>query len=199
LAHQTKADRTRKFIVEKAAPLFNQKGIAGTSISDIMAATRLAKGGIYGNFTGKEEISLAAFDHIVDIIAGQVLSRTSKERTAAGKLNAILEFYRTYPTNPPVKGGCPIINFGAEADDTNPPLRRRVNDVIVQFQQSVEKLVQRGIRDGEFKPDWDARVFAIKMVAMMEGGIMIGRIQNNNRQMSLIVDLLQQEMAGWKS
>ncbi|MDP4149930.1 MAG: TetR family transcriptional regulator [Bacteroidota bacterium] len=183
--------------MEKAAPLFNQKGIAGTSISDIMEATRLAKGGIYGNFTGKEEISLAAFDHIVNIVAEEVRRLTSGESTARGKLNAILEFYRTYPTNPPMKGGCPVINFGTEADDTNPLLRRRVNEVILQFQQSIERLVQRGIRDGEFRQEWDARIFAIKMYAMMEGGIMISRIQNSNRQMSLIIDLLQQEMAGW--
>jgi TetR/AcrR family transcriptional repressor of nem operon len=198
LAQETKADRTKKFIVEKAAPIFNQKGIAGTSISDIMEATKLAKGGIYGNFSGKEEISLAAFNHIVDIVVGQVRGLTARESTARGKLNAILEFYRTYPTNPPMKGGCPVINFGAEADDTNPQLRRRVNEVILQFQQSIEKLVQRGIREGEFRQEWDARVFAIKMYAMMEGGIMISRIQNNNRQMSLIIDLLHQEMKGWR-
>jgi hypothetical protein len=45
----TKAERTKKYIVEKAADLINRKGIAGTSLSDIMEATQLAKGGVYGN------------------------------------------------------------------------------------------------------------------------------------------------------
>lgn len=191
----TKAERTRQFIVEKAAPIFNQKGIAGTSISDIMEATRLAKGGIYGNFTSKEEISLAVFDHIVGIVEKEVKELTAAESTPKGKLTAILEFYREYPGRPPMKGGCPVINFGVEADDTNPLLKKRVNEVILYFQQSIEKLVQKGIRDGEFRAAWDARIFAIKAYAMMEGGIMVSRIQGNTKQMHVIIDLLKQEMA----
>lgn len=190
----TKAERTRQFIVEKAAPIFNQKGIAGTSISDIMQATKLAKGGIYGNFASKEEISLAVFDHIVGIVEQEVRALTAAEPTPKGKLTAILEFYRDYPGRPPMKGGCPVINFGVEADDTNPLLKKRVNEVILYFQQTIEKLVQKGIRDGEFRATWDARIFAIKAYAMMEGGIMVSRIQGNNKQMHLIIDLLKKEM-----
>jgi TetR/AcrR family transcriptional repressor of nem operon len=39
----TKGERTRREIVEKAAPLFNQKGYEGTSLSDLMEATGLKK------------------------------------------------------------------------------------------------------------------------------------------------------------
>jgi TetR/AcrR family transcriptional repressor of nem operon len=46
----SKGENTRQFIIEKAALIMNQKGIAGTSISDIMEATKLAKGGIYRRF-----------------------------------------------------------------------------------------------------------------------------------------------------
>ena len=195
----TKSDRTRQFIVEKAAPLFNQKGVAGTSISDIMAATRLAKGGIYGNFASKEEIAVAAFDHIVDIIRQRVKAVTAPEITMRGKLNAILEFYREYPAKPPMKGGCAMINFGAEADDTNALMKKRVGETIMSFQQSAERLVLRGIQNGEFRKDCDAGIFAVKMYVMIEGAIMVSRIQGNSRQMSLIIDLLKAEVEGWKT
>ena len=46
----TKSEKTRRFIIEQSAAIFNKKGIAGTSISDLMESTKLAKGGIYGNF-----------------------------------------------------------------------------------------------------------------------------------------------------
>jgi TetR/AcrR family transcriptional repressor of nem operon len=48
-----KSEITRKLIVEKSASFFNQKGFAGTSIQDIMAATGLPKVGVYGNFYKK--------------------------------------------------------------------------------------------------------------------------------------------------
>ncbi len=191
----TKAERTRQFIIEQSAPLFNKKGIAATSITDIMSATSLAKGGIYGNFTSKEEISVEAFDYMINLVLAKLEQIAAKETSVAGKLNALLEFYRVYPLKPVMGGGCPILNFGTEADDTNPPIKRRVNEVVLQMQQSIEKLVKKGIRHGEFKPDWDARAFAIKMFAMLEGGILISRLQNNNEQMSILVDLLKQEVA----
>src|SRR5947208_3176859 len=59
----TKSDRTRQFIIEKAAHLFNTKGYAATSMSDIIEATGLAKGGIYGNFKSKGEIAVEAFEY----------------------------------------------------------------------------------------------------------------------------------------
>ena len=49
----TKGEKTRQMIIEKAAPLFNKNGYAGTSLSDIMKVTGLAKGGLYGNFKTK--------------------------------------------------------------------------------------------------------------------------------------------------
>ncbi|MFW6333752.1 MAG: TetR family transcriptional regulator, partial [Desulfosalsimonas sp.] len=42
----TKSERTRRRIIEKAAPVINKKGAAGTSIADLADATGLTKGGI---------------------------------------------------------------------------------------------------------------------------------------------------------
>jgi len=46
----TKAERTRQFIIEQAAPLFNERGVAGVSIDDVLKVTRVAKGCLYGHF-----------------------------------------------------------------------------------------------------------------------------------------------------
>src|SRR5208283_5028756 len=59
----TKGEQTRREIVRKAAPLFNQKGFAGTSLADLMDATGLQKGGIYRHFSSKEELAAEAFDY----------------------------------------------------------------------------------------------------------------------------------------
>ena len=57
----TKADRTRQYIIEKTAPLFNSKGFDGTSLAELTEATGLTKGALYGNFRDKEELALEAF------------------------------------------------------------------------------------------------------------------------------------------
>jgi TetR/AcrR family transcriptional repressor of nem operon len=57
----TKAEKTKAFIIERSAPLFNSKGYSGTSMNDLMEITGLTKGSIYGNFENKDEVALAAF------------------------------------------------------------------------------------------------------------------------------------------
>src|ERR1700720_218337 len=59
----TKGEQTRRDIVQKSAPLFNQKGYEGTSLSDLMEATGLQKGGIYRHFSSKEELATESFDY----------------------------------------------------------------------------------------------------------------------------------------
>ena len=61
--------------------MFNQRGFAGTTVSELMDATGLKKGGIYRHFAGKEELALAAFDHAFEVISRLRLT-TSTPRPA---------------------------------------------------------------------------------------------------------------------
>src|SRR5580704_7902151 len=59
----TKGELTRQKIVEQAAQIFNRRGYDGGSMSELMEATGLKKGGIYRHFSSKEELALEAFDY----------------------------------------------------------------------------------------------------------------------------------------
>ena len=56
----SKGEQTRQSIVEKAAPLFNQRGFEGCSMTAIMEATGLEKGGIYRHFDSKAQLASEA-------------------------------------------------------------------------------------------------------------------------------------------
>ncbi|MGE8424802.1 MAG: TetR/AcrR family transcriptional regulator, partial [Sphingobacterium siyangense] len=58
-----KSENTKQLIIEKTSTVFNVKGYAGTSIKDVMSATGLSKGCVYGNFENKDEIALSVFDY----------------------------------------------------------------------------------------------------------------------------------------
>jgi TetR/AcrR family transcriptional repressor of nem operon len=189
----TKAERTRQFIIEKAAPIFNKKGMAGTAISDIMQATNLAKGGVYGNFESKDEICLEAFSYLTKSLSEAINQSIEEQTSAKDKLFALLDFYkdRLGKSN---RGGCPILNFGTEADDTNPIINQKVKDAINAAQSRISTLVTDGIKNGEFVKTFDANRFAVKMFTMIEGAILISRIQNSIGQMILITDMLKAEI-----
>ena len=189
----TKSEKTRRFIIEQSAVIFNKKGIAGTSISDLMESTKLAKGGIYGNFNNKEEIIVEVFDYLTDLVASGLDKAAAGKATAREKLFAILDYYNDSLASSEM-GGCPLLNFGTEADDTNPDLRQRVAKTIKKSRQRISKVVEEGQAAGEFDKGTDAGIFAIKMFTMIEGGIFASRVTNNKGLMKTIVDVLKKEI-----
>ena len=69
------ATQTKSLIIDHALPIFNTKGYNAASISDIVSATGITKGAIYGNFKNKDEVATAAFDRGVEIIMSQISDR----------------------------------------------------------------------------------------------------------------------------
>jgi AcrR family transcriptional regulator len=189
----TKAERTRHFIVEKAAPIINKKGMAATSINDIVEATSLTKGSVYGNFESKDEICLEAFDYLVKRVGADISQAMSRANTSREKLDAFFNYYLSNVTSEN-SYGCPIMNFGIEADDTNPVIKMKVNKAILNTQAMLAKVVRAGIESGEFKKAVDPEAFAIKAFAIIEGGMWISRLQGNPKQMQLIIGSLRQEI-----
>lgn len=59
---QERAEATRRYLVEAAARLFEERGYAGTSISDISARSGRTSGAIYFHFTNKEKLALAVVE-----------------------------------------------------------------------------------------------------------------------------------------
>lgn len=192
-----KAETTRQFIIETAAPLFNEKGIAGTSIDDVLKATKVAKGCLYGHFANKEELSHAMIDHLLQKVSDHTVARLSKEDTAEAKLLAFLDLYKN-PLCTLANGGCPIINFGAESDDTNPAVRQKIKEAIQKSIRMLSSIIQDGIDEYEFSSLINPEDFATKMFAITEGGIMISRVTGNNKYMSSIINSLTKEIKGFK-
>jgi TetR/AcrR family transcriptional regulator, transcriptional repressor for nem operon len=188
-----KAERTRRFIIEKAAPILNKKGMAGTSISDIMEATKLAKGGIYGNFESKDEICAEVFNFLSEGVAASITAAIKDKLTAKDKLFAYLDFcLNTLLLSN--QGGCPVLNFGTEADDTNPLIKQRVAEAIKTAQGRISRLITQGIEAGEFNADINAGAFAIKIYTLLEGGILIGRVLGSTEQAKILIDMLKAEI-----
>ena len=126
----TKAEQTTQFIIEKVAPLFNKKGYAATSMSDITRVTGLTKGAIYGNFENKEAIAIAAFDKSVNDLLKRIGKHQEQSPSPLQKLYLIADFYKTYYDYSKHTGGCPILNIGVNSVQQNSKLVERVQYII---------------------------------------------------------------------
>lgn len=174
-----KGERTRQWIIERAAPLFNRKGYAGASISDVMAETGLQKGGIYRHFESKEGLALEAFDHAVAVMAERFATALREHATAPDRLRAIVAVFHSHVTDPPLPGGCPVFNTAIEADDGDPALRARAREAMDRLRAMIRTTVERGIARGELQCDTDPDAFATILISTIEGGIAMSRLYDD--------------------
>lgn len=194
----SKAERTKRFILETAAPLFNQKGISGVNIDDVLTATKLTKGCLYGHFEGKEDLSLQVIDYMLNEIGLKMAAAIGKCKTAREKVFAFLDFYKD-PINTPISGGCPIFNNAVEADDHFPAVREKIASVLRQGQETFAAILRKGIEDGELSDKLDPVVYAFKATAAIEGGLVMCRTMNTAKPMYGLIKSLKAELDSYRA
>ena len=186
-----KGERTRTHILERSAALFNRYGYAATSLSDVMAATGLEKGGIYNHFANKEELMLEAFEFAMRAVDERYRAALHGRRDALARLAAVLEVYESMVLNPPVRGGCPILNAATEADDAMPALRDRVRRAMNGWFTAIKGIMERGKLERQIRADADAAEVASTLFAMLEGAVMLSQLYRDPSHISRAVRFLQ--------
>jgi AcrR family transcriptional regulator len=190
----TKSERTKKYIIEAAAPVFNKKGYAGTSLSDLIDATGLTKGSIYGNFTNKEEIAVNAFKFAISKIRDSVRNKVDSKPTYLEKIYSLLEFFQEYVFNTPIPGGCILLNTAVEADDNQPVLKEQVAQELYNSVNHITYLLEKAIETGALKEEFDPRSLAYNIFCAVEGAIMMSRVQASIKPMQEVITFWKQQI-----
>ncbi len=194
----SKSDRTKKFIVEQTAVIFNEKGYAGTTITDLTNATKLTKGSIYGNFTNKDDVALAAFDYNFNRVTLYIRKKMANKENSIDRLLVYPQVYGSFLKIPFLKAGCPILNTSTEADDTHPQLRERAANALVFWQTAIENQLKRGIQRGEIKKETNTTEFAIMLMALIEGAVMMAKVHGKSTELKMAMNVLQRQILALK-
>ena len=185
-----KGENTRRHIIAKSAELFNQKGYAGSSLSDITELTGIKKGGIYRYFDSKDDIAAEAYRYAGGVVNEALSQARERETSAMGKLLAYLRIYENVVEAPPFVGGCPLLNLATESDDSHPMLREQAKQGMERTLEAMKEIIEDGVRTGEFKPDLDAEALATFTLSVMEGGIMLSKLEGDNRHVRMNIESL---------
>jgi len=195
----SKAEKTKQFIIEKTATLFNTKGYTSTSLSDITEATGLTKGSIYGNFENKDEVALEVYKYNAGLLK-KSMSRSFGEEfpTTIEKLHAFVAFYRKNWRSVFLNGGCPLMNAATEADDTFPNLKKQVTKSFGEWISKISKVIAQGQKNGELNEKVDAEEYASLFIMLIEGGILLSKTTGNekflNQSLDKILDIIDKEL-----
>jgi TetR/AcrR family transcriptional repressor of nem operon len=193
----TKGEETRQMIIERAAPLFNRRGFHGCSMSDIMEATGLEKGGIYRHFSSKEEIAQAAFRYSVE---ASIKLRTSGVENILSPLETLRAMIARFVHAPSaVAGGCPLMNTAIDADDGNETLRGLVREAFKDWRQRVIGVLERAIDAGEIDEHADVAWLSTTVMVTLEGALMLSRLERRKEPLlhaQRALDVVLKSVAG---
>ena len=175
--------------MKRLHPFSTATASTGTSLSDLMAATGLQKGGIYRHFKSKEELAVAAFDYAWKV-ARQV--RWLDVDETPGAIARLQKFVANFVERRTglIQGGCPVLNTAVDSDDGNPVLRDHVRKALRQWTKRLRGIIAEGIRNREIRQDVDSQAVATVMISSLEGAIMMTRLQESVQPLQQVRDYL---------
>ncbi|MBL4753293.1 MAG: TetR/AcrR family transcriptional regulator, partial [Flavobacteriales bacterium] len=162
-------------------------------LSDLTNATGLTKGSIYGNFKDKNEVAVEAFRFNYRQSVKRITQEIQQVERADQKLLAFVRFYKTEYKQMLENGGCPILNASVDADDGNEALKTEVTKALEYWIKGIVAIVKQGISNSELKQT-NAENFAFKMVALIEGSLMMAQILDNSNVLNKNLSSLECEI-----
>lgn len=184
-------ENTIDYILEKVAPIFNQKGYVGTSLSDITKATNLTKGAIYCNFKNKEELALKAFQLNLKKAVLPLQIKLKSEENSIKKLLILTNYYKNYYDLAKERGGCPILNVGIDAKLNNTSLFKQSKNIANKLILGLSKIIQDGIDNKEIKENINPKIYSKNFYSMIEGGVFMALLNEDKSYLTHIMDMIE--------
>jgi TetR/AcrR family transcriptional regulator, transcriptional repressor for nem operon len=179
---------TRERIVAGAAALVYARGVAGTSLDDIMAATGTSKSQLYHYFAGKDTLLLEVIRRQLDqIIAGQQ-AELAQLRTWEGLRrwrDHLVEGTRATGG----AGGCPLGSLVSELADRSESARETLAACFAEWQAYLADGFTAMREHGLISPGADPAELAVTVMTALQGGLLLAQTTRDVRPLELALDM----------
>jgi len=182
-----KGERTKNYIIEQSSSLFNMHGYKTTSISDIMNATGLKKGGIYNHFENKESLAEASFLHSMNTLKEQYIHAVSEKSSSYEQFDEFITVFSTLLHDQYIQGGCPLMNAAIEADDSMIEFEDTIKEGFNGLIQLIANIIEHGQARNEIKKDIIPEEMAVFILSSLEGSLALSRLNRDKKYLEMII------------
>lgn len=177
---------SRERIVERAAELFAERGIAGTSVDEVLAAAGAGKGQFYHYFRGRDELAAAAVGFRCAQVVGGLTEALGRVSSLAGLEQALTGFIARFEQAG--LPGCPIGTLATEVAGRNEEARAQAAAGFDAWEKLLADALERMRRRGELRADAEPAVLATGLLASIEGGMVLSQARRNMASLRVAVD-----------
>lgn len=182
-----KGQRTRSRIVEHAARLMFERGVAGTTIEDVRAAAKVSNSQIYHYFADKNALVRAVIEHQTDAVVGPQEQLFARLDTMDG-LRAWREFIVGHQRRVHCVGGCPIATLSSELAEGDESVRRQLAGSFARWENGIRDGLRSMHEAGRLRPDADPDALALATLASLQGGLLLTQLQRDIRPIEIALD-----------
>jgi AcrR family transcriptional regulator len=166
----TKGIRTRRKIITESLQLFSVKGYYNTSVSDILMASGLTKGGLYGHFASKEDIWYAVYEEAVSIWKGIVFKGIRNNSDPLKRIEKFIENdMRDYLGTDVFEGGCFFLNMLVELSGQSASMSKQILRGFVRLSGLLRSWLQEADQKGMLREDLDLKEVSNFIIISLNG------------------------------
>ena len=166
----TKGVETKQKIIDKSLQLFSVKGYYNTSINDILEATGLTKGGLYGHFKSKEDIWYAVYEQAVTIWKDIVFKDIRKIDDPLKRIEKALDNdLQNYLGADVFEGGCFFLNMLVELSGQSNTMGNCILKGIIGFSEVITLWLKEAYEKNMLKPGLNFNEIAKFIVVSING------------------------------
>jgi TetR/AcrR family transcriptional repressor of nem operon len=181
-----KGARTRARIVEEAAALIHERGVAATTLEDVKVAAEVSGSQLYHYFPDKNELVQAVIDYQADTIV-----RNNRRALGSAKgLAAWRNMLVTGVKSTEGKGGCALGSLGGQLAESDPEARALIAAGFEQWLTAISDGLRALHADGTLPSDIDLDDLAITVLATLQGGLLLAQVQRSTRPFETAIDTL---------
>ncbi|MCD4678313.1 MAG: TetR/AcrR family transcriptional regulator [Desulfobacula sp.] len=165
-----KGIQTKQKIINKSLHLFSVTGYYNTSINDILKATGLTKGGLYGHFQSKEDIWHAVYDQAVAIWKDIVFKDIKKIDDPLKRIKKALDNdLQNYLGGEVFKGGCFFLNMLVELSGQSTIMSNCILKGITGFSNVITRWLKEAHEKEMLKPGLNFNEIANFIIVSING------------------------------
>ena len=177
---------SRERIVERAAELFAARGIAATSLDEVLAAAKAGKGQFYHYFRSRDELTAAE----VGFRCALVVAGLTEALGSVSSLRDLEQALAGFMTGFEQEGmpGCPIGTLSTEVAGRNEEARAQAAAGFDAWEKLLADALDRMRQRGELRADADPAVLATGLLACIEGGMVLSQARKDMTSLRVAVE-----------
>jgi TetR/AcrR family transcriptional repressor of nem operon len=181
-----KGARTRARIVEKAAALIHERGVAATTLEDVKVAAEVSGSQMYHYFPDKNDLVQA----VIDYHAVAIVSRNRQALSRANGVEAWRNMVITAAKRTKAKGGCQLGSLVGQLAESDPEARALIATGFGEWAAAIGEGLRSLLADGTLRSDIDPDDLATTLLAALQGGLLLGQVLRSSRPIETAVDTL---------